>query len=382
MKDKDNKSNNFCCKMPEESASSRDEIIIGGIEGGGTHSSLIIMDGNGNQLTHIKGPGTNHWGLGMKETATRINNMILRAKETLNIPESRLLDCVGLCLSGCEEEETNCKLIETLTKEYPYASKDYIIGSDTMGSLKTGSDCGGIVLIAGTGSNSLLINSDNSTHGCGGWGHMIGDEGGAFWIAHKACKYVFDDMDGLHKAPHSTAFIWAAMKTFFHVNSINEMLPHLYSNFDKSKFAMFTKEIVAGCEKKDPLCETLFTLTGQYLARYVNTLVAKAHNDVKLAPGGIKVICVGSVWKSWNFMEKGFIKEIQEGQLVDELTLLRLVRLRRLVLVTLREKKYLVKVLLKHMIKIPRLFFILSEALNRRKERLLRLLTIFTRLSM
>lgn len=85
-------------------------------------------------------------------------------------------------------------------------------------------------------------------------------------------------MDGLHKAPHSTAFIWAAMKTFFHVNSINEMLPHLYSNFDKSKFAMFTKEIVAGCEKKDSLCETLFTQTGQYLARYVNTLVAKAHN--------------------------------------------------------------------------------------------------------
>lgn len=81
-------------------------------------------------------------------------------------------------MSGCEEEETNCKLIETLTKEYPYASKDYVIGSDTMGSLKTGSDCGGIVLIAGTGSNSLLINSDNSTHGCGGWGHMIGDEGG------------------------------------------------------------------------------------------------------------------------------------------------------------------------------------------------------------
>ncbi|XP_057340084.1 N-acetyl-D-glucosamine kinase [Microplitis mediator] len=323
MKDKEEKIINSNSKMSEET-SNHEEIIIGGIEGGGTHSSLIIMDGKGNQLAHIKGPGTNHWGLGIKETALRINNMIVEAKETLNISESRLLDCVGLCLSGCEEEETNNQLVETLLKEFPHASKKYVVGSDSMGSLKTGSNCGGIVLIAGTGSNGLLINSDGSTHGCGGWGHMIGDEGGAFWIAHRACKCVFDDLDGLQKAPHSTEFVWTAMKKFFRVNNQNEMLPHLYSNFDKSKFAMFTKELVAGCEKKDPLCESFFTHAGEYLARYVNTLAAKAHNDVKLATGGLKVICVGSVWKSWNLMEKGFTNEIKRRHLVDELTLLRL----------------------------------------------------------
>lgn len=88
----------------------------------------------------------------------------------------------GLCLSGCEDETTNRELVETLLQKYPNSAKDYVISSDTLGSFKTCLESGGIVLIAGTGSNSMLINPDGTTYACGGWGHMMGDEGGGIYF--------------------------------------------------------------------------------------------------------------------------------------------------------------------------------------------------------
>lgn len=312
--------------MPQEKSASRpaEEMRLGGIEGGGTHSTLVIIDGKGTKLIELKGPNTNHWILGMEETAARINAMIEKGKEALDIPKSVPLDCVGLSLSGCEEESSNRLLIETLCRDYPNAAKDYLVSSDTLGSLRTGLESGGIVLIAGTGSNALLINPDGKTHGCGGWGYMMGDEGSAYWIAYRACKYVFDDIDGFAESPEPISYVWPAMRNYFNVADRKAMLFHLYTKFDKSYIASFTKEVAVGCEKGDPLCLLIFHQAGELLARHVLALLKKTHNELKLAHGGLKVICVGSVWKSWKFMQDGFLNEVHNSGLIDELSLIRL----------------------------------------------------------
>lgn len=100
----------------------------------------------------------------------------------------------------------------------------------------------------------------------------------AYWIAHRACKYVFDDIDGLKEAPEPITYIWPAMRSYFNVTDRNSILPYLYANFDKSIIAGFAKEIAVGCERGDPLCLKLFEEAGQILAKHIVAVSKKAHN--------------------------------------------------------------------------------------------------------
>merc|ERR1712018_551509 len=156
--------------------------IFGGVEGGATHSSLIIFSKNSDEIVcEVEGPGTNLYQIGMDETCHRVAKMIQEALKKINEEEIQTL---GLSLSGCEVDDTNKALALRFKELYPKLVKEVPqVCSDTVGSLLTASDHGGVVLIAGTGSNSLLVNPDGSMGRCGGWGHLLGDEGSAWWIA-------------------------------------------------------------------------------------------------------------------------------------------------------------------------------------------------------
>ncbi|XP_030369506.1 N-acetyl-D-glucosamine kinase [Scaptodrosophila lebanonensis] len=299
---------------------------FGGVEGGATHSRLVICNEAGEMVGTTSGLGTNHWMIGIAECARRIADMVERAKGEAGIPKDTRLISLGLSLSGCEQAATNNELEQELRATFPNLAESYAVSSDTMGSMFTASAVGGIVLISGTGSNCLLRNPDGSTFNCGGWGNFLGDEGSAWFISYRAIKVVFDDMDNFEKSPVPTDKTWALIKEHFNIDTRYDMLPHCYAKFDKPFFANLCQKLAENAEKGDLLALSLFREAGAHLARMIKALLPNVHKSLVGKSGDLSVVCVGSVWSSWNLLKEAFITELQKIKLEYNLKLVRITK--------------------------------------------------------
>ncbi|KAF0297672.1 N-acetyl-D-glucosamine kinase [Amphibalanus amphitrite] len=282
--------------------------LYAGVEGGGSHSAIALFDADGKCLAECQGSCINFLLIGMPETERRIRALVDDALQKAGQPAHTTLRALGLSLSGCEVDETNEAFRQNLLENHPTLTESCFVCSDTVGTIATAFEDGGMCLIAGTGSNSLLLKADGTTHRCGGWGHLFGDEGGAWWIAHEAIKWVFDEDDNLRKPPHSTEAVREAIFTCFGVTDRFGLLAHAYTKFEKQRFAALCEHLAAAARHGDPLCLQLFKEAGAWLGRYIAALLPNVDKEMLSAERGLQIVVVGAVFRSWPLLRDGLLE--------------------------------------------------------------------------
>lgn len=101
------------------------------------------------------------------------------------------------------------------------------------------------------------------------------------------------------------------------------MLEHCYASFQKSFYARLCHKMADAATKGDKLCQTIFTDAGRQLAKMIAALLPRVNQQLTRT-GYLSIICVGSVWLSWELLKDGFINELSNRKISFELRLLKL----------------------------------------------------------
>lgn len=304
--------------------------MYAGVEGGSTSTKATILDENGMVLGAAEGPSTNHWNIGLDECARRLNALILAAKTVSGLPAEAEIDSVGLTLSGVDTED-NCKDVQhAMEKVDPKWKGKVFVANDAVGAMATASDEGGIIVISGTGTVGMFVFPNGSSERVGGMGHMLGDEGSAYWIARYVIIAVIRHEMGIKRCSYDIAKAKEIIFRHYKLTTIMDILPFFYHKFEKSQTAQLTAILVREAGDDD-LVKHAFHRAGVHLARLVRGAVHKKneseHADHFSEPH-LKVLCNGSVWKSWELLRPGFMETLESsafsGQHISEITLLHL----------------------------------------------------------
>lgn len=169
-------------------------IYVLGIDGGGSKTVCILMDGTGQVLGRGEAGASNYQSIGVAATLQSIQSAILttvvEAQKFTNTIKVEAI-CLGLAgvgraadidvVKSLVQELQNSKLLP-ITWVLP--PSNIVICNDALIALVGGvGNPVGIVVAAGTGSIIFGRNHLGNTKRVGGWGHILGDEGSAYKIA-------------------------------------------------------------------------------------------------------------------------------------------------------------------------------------------------------
>lgn len=90
-------------------------------------------------------------------------------------------------MAGAENPIYNQEVIDYIKQQHGDIADYHYLTTDSVAAIAANFPIneGGIVLIAGTGSAARLLLSSGEVHCVGGWGHLISDGGGAYWIGRR-----------------------------------------------------------------------------------------------------------------------------------------------------------------------------------------------------
>ncbi len=272
-----------------------------GIDGGGTKTHLCAEEvESGKICCEVFGGASNLTSNSAEQVADHLKGLFDQAKA-----QCPALTPVSVCLgtAGITAENAEKILSEILFK-LTACEKIKVVGDMEIPLYANTENKDGVVLIAGTGSIGYARNISGEQARVGGWGHILGDEGSAYWIAKEAMNTLLRSYDGRCEETMLTDLLLQAFST----HTPKEIIAKIHDPaFNKAKMASYAQLVDQAAGKGDKLSLEILKRAGSELFQ----LFVAAKKSARLSDD-LAVILVGGVFKHNSYVRRQVTEEILE----------------------------------------------------------------------
>jgi N-acetylmuramic acid 6-phosphate etherase len=251
-----------------------------GVEGGGTKTAWVLVE----TLTGADAPGCEFRVIDQGKLPP--SNFRLTTSERLRLILAELpkqIDLAGVFLAGCATEEDRRLLEQICLEVWPNAK--IVTGSDRDSGLAAALDHGdGIVVNAGSGSSVTGRRGDRIER-AGGWGHILGDAGGGYFLSIQALRLILREHDLHQSEMQFTAKILHALS----LNNFDELVRWVQTA-DKMDIAMLAPVVFEAATEGDARMMEIIEEGARVLCEYTEAVASRLH---LLAP---KVVLMGGLF--------------------------------------------------------------------------------------
>lgn len=274
-----------------------------GIDGGGTKTLLKIADCNGKLIKVMEGGPSNINSLGIEKVKNSLKDLVENAIiDICEIKENCLSFCIGS--AGIDRQDERV-MMEDIIRSFGITGR--VKATNDAETALYGGVLGGegVILISGTGSISFGRNNEGKTMRCGGWGHILGDEGSGYDIGRRALTSITRSYDGRENETILTSIILKKLD----LKNPMELINYVYrSGAGKKEIASLARCVDEAYKKGDKTAERILRESAYELYLCITPII----NGLGLKDKKIPLALNGSVLTKNEFVNTEFKKLVEE----------------------------------------------------------------------
>lgn len=273
------------------------EYVIG-VDGGGTKTAAVLVDATGQVCGQGTAPSSNHNDVGLSAAIAALHEALSQAVAGAHKTFADV-DAVCLCLAGVDRLDDRARVAAAVRATiYPFAR--LLIYNDAAGALAAGTGrLLGIVVIAGTGTIAYGYDAQGRTARAAGWGALLADHGGGFWIGLEGLHAVVRAADGRGPATALSERLLAHLG----LHAPEDLIAWTYgAPFEWRRFAALAPVVTEAARAGDAIAVAILRRAGEHLAESALAVARKLDWEDRC----FDLVLAGSVWQAGELVQAPF----------------------------------------------------------------------------